>query len=258
MISLFPDRASTQPAERIEPETFDAIDGVDRELRPRQGERPWLMSNMIMSADGATAINGLSGELGGPADFEMFMALRSMCDAIIVGAATVTEEDYQAPGPGSERAQAGRAERGQAPRPRLVIVTGSLSLDPSQRVFADPDNRPLIATVTSAPIERRQALAEVAEIIDLGEDHVALPSLLDELGRRGLDVVMSEGGPSLNGQLIADDLFDEWNLTISPILATGQSRRPAQGPELPQPPAPMTLSRVWQADELLFCRWIRR
>jgi 5-amino-6-(5-phosphoribosylamino)uracil reductase len=70
--------------------------------------------------------------------------------------------------------------------------------------------------------------------------------------------VLSEGGPSLNGQLIAEDLIDEWNLTISPILAGGTSKRPATGQELLPPGLAMALDRVWHQDDLLFCRWIRR
>lgn len=248
MIALYPQAGG--PA-------FAALDAVAAEGRAAAGGRPWVLSNMIASADGATAIGGVSGPLGGPADQEMFTALRAISDAILVGATTAREEDYRPPTGGPDEARAARAGRGQASRPQVVVVTASLSIDADQRLFADPDYRPIVATVTDAPTDRRRALEQVAEVIECGTGRVDLGRVVAELGRRGHGTILSEGGPSLNAQLIADDLIDEWNLTISPILAAGSSRRPAQGTEVPHPGAPMTLSRVWQDDELLFCRWVR-
>ena len=130
---------------------------------------------MISSADGATALDGVSGGLGGPADLEVFVALRSVADAIVVGASTVRLEDYKAPGSGTEPVRAARARRNQASRPLLVIVTASLGLDPDQRLFAEPSYRPLIATVTDAPADRRAALAERADVVECGTGQVDLP-----------------------------------------------------------------------------------
>ena len=237
--------------------TITPLVAVAEEERRHDAERPWVLSNMIASADGATALDGVSGGLGGPADGEVFTALRAVADAIVVGASTVRLEDYRAPTAGSPEVAQARAARGQLPRPQLVIVTASLGLDPEQRSFTEPDYRPLVATVTDAPAERRAALAERADVIECGTGRVDLPRLMAELGRLGHRVVLAEGGPSLNGQLVADDLLDEWNLTISPILAGGDSKRPAQGEPLPHPNASMQLRRVWQADDLLFCRWTR-
>lgn len=248
MISLFPQPGGGP----IQP-----LDAVAAERRLPRPDRAWVMTNMIASADGATAVGGVSGPLGGPADVEMLVAFRSVCDAILVGAATVREEGYRPPGLGSPEARRLRAERGQAERPVIVVVTASLSLEPDLALFSDPDYRPLIVTGASAPADRRAALAPVADVIEVGSDRVDLRRTTTELQRRGLSTVLSEGGPSLNGQLIADDLIDEWNLTIAPLLASGSSKRPSMGPEPLHPEARMRLDRVWHADELLFCRWLR-
>lgn len=248
MISLFP-----RPLD----EPFDPAEAVPTEERPSPEERPWVMTNMIASADGATAVDGVSGALGGSADKAMFMALRSVTDGILVGASTVRQERYRPPSAGDEATGAARAARGQQVRPLLVVVTGSLNLDPELPLFADASYRPLIITVESAPAEQRRRLAAVADVIDVGERRVELPEALAVLRRRQVSVLLSEGGPSLNGQLIADDLIDEWNLSLAPLLAAGSSSRPARGPEPVGPPAKMALSRVWEQDQLLFCRWIR-
>lgn len=235
----------------------DPLTAVAAEDRPRPPDRPWVLTNMIASADGAIAVGGLSGPLGGPADHAVFMALRSVADAIVVGAETVRAERYRAPGAGSDAARRARADRRQAERPLLVVVTSSLSLPTDLPLFDDPGYRPLIVTTTRAPRDRRAALAPVADVIDGGDDRVDLAALLSELDRRGIQIVLCEGGPSLNAQFIADGLVDEWNLTVSNLLAAGSAKRAAQGPQLVGPPAAMALSRVWQADDQLFCRWVR-
>ena len=43
--------------------------------------------------------------------------------------------------------------------------------------------------------------------------------LISELGRRGAQLVLSEGGPHLIGELIGASLLDELFLTVAPQLA---------------------------------------
>lgn len=236
---------------------IDPLHAVAAEDRGPLDGRPWVMTNMIASADGATAVDGRSGELGGPADFAMFKALRAIADVIVVGASTVREERYQVPGTGGDEQQQMRATRGQAPRPLIVIITAGLDLDPTLPLFTEPGYRPLILTGASAPEDRRERLSQVAEVVTAGNDGVDLATAMAELGGRGHRVALAEGGPSLNGQLIAEDLIDEWNLSVSPLLVSGPSDRPAHGRLSGGPPRQMKLARVWMSDDLLFCRWIR-
>lgn len=49
---------------------------------------------MISSADGAMAINGVSGGLGGESDRSVFRHLRSIAQGVLVGAQTVRSESY--------------------------------------------------------------------------------------------------------------------------------------------------------------------
>ena len=50
---------------------------------------------MIESADGAAAVDGLSGGLSGPGDRAVFGVLRALADVILVGAGTAREEKYR-------------------------------------------------------------------------------------------------------------------------------------------------------------------
>lgn len=236
----------------------DPLAALAAEARPAPAARPWVLANMVTTLDGATAIGGVSKPLGGPADKAVFSAIRAVADVVLVGATTVIEEQYRPPRP-SDRVIASRRAQGRTDRLVIAVVTSSLSLPPDLPLFDDPSYRPLILTVATAPREPRVALESVAEIIDVtaaADGRVHLLSALVELHRRGHRQVLSEGGPSLNGQLAAADLIDEWNLTLSPILASGASDRPARGPDVVDPQR-MTLTRLWQGDGLLFGRWVR-
>lgn len=255
----FPDSAAEAgDVERLDEATRVML-RVAAESRQPRTDRPWVFTNMIVAADGATAVDGVSGELGGDGDRMMFRALRAQADVILVGAGTTRAEGYRPPQL-YEAAQGFRRERGQQPRPRLAIVTRSLDLDPDMAIFADdrPETRPLVISSRRSWDERGGDLTERADRIAAGDDEVDLSDALTQLADRGFDRVLCEGGPSLNGRLVSGDLIDEWNLTIAPLLVGGYSTRAAVGSMPGGPPPDMTLDRVWLREDYLFCRWSRR
>jgi 5-amino-6-(5-phosphoribosylamino)uracil reductase len=236
-------------------EVGDVAALIAAEKRPPLPHRPWLLVNMVSSLDGAIAVDGRSGGLGGPADKEVFHALRGVADVILVGAGTVRAESYGPPRP-SEATKTARVARGQAATPRLAIVTRSLDLDGSRRLFQEAPEPPIVITSTAADDERRAALSTSAEILIAGRDQVDLAESLRQLGAQGVSVVLCEGGPALNGDLIAGDLIDEWNLTLSPQLVSGGDGRASRGPTAA--PSGLALRRLLEADGVLRGAWARR
>ena len=72
-------------------------------------------------------------------------------------------------------------------------------------------------------------------------------------GARG---VSCEGGPSLNGSLLAAGLVDEVCVTRSPLLVGGVSARLAVGPEIG--PDRFDLAHLLvDAEQFVFARWVR-
>ena len=96
--------------------------------RPAPAGRPWVMLNMIASVDGAAALEGTSGGLGGEADRALFRELRGLADVVIVASGTVRAEDY-GPARPSESLRAARRDRGQPEAPPIAVISGSLKLD---------------------------------------------------------------------------------------------------------------------------------
>ncbi len=216
---------------------------------------------MVTSLDGGTATAaGVSGDLGDDVDTLVFAALRSVADVVLAGSATVTAERYRPPRADPERAEA-RTARGQQPMPRIAVVSnaGDIDLDLPLFTATDRSSRPIVL-VASGRIEksRRERLAEVADVHDAGDEAVdperALAVLAEAAGAR---IVLCEGGPTLNGLLLAADLVDEWCLTLGPHLVGGDSARAAHGPGI-DPPSAFALHRLWRHDDELLLRYVRR
>lgn len=219
----------------------------------RAAGRPYVVVNMVASADGAISVEGRTESLSSEADRFVFHYLRSLADVILVGAQTVRAEHYGPPRIADAR-QAERVARGQDPVPRIAIVSGSLDLDWSARLFRESPTRPIVLTVDDAPADQLAAAREVADVVVAGSRRVDLPAALKQLDA---GVVLCEGGPTLNGVLAAGDLIDELCLTVAPALVGGDVAAGLLGhariPEL----LPMSLVHALEEDGDLFLRYRR-
>jgi riboflavin biosynthesis pyrimidine reductase len=215
---------------------------------------PWLRMNIISSLDGAATQDGVSAGLGNADDKLVFDTLRLLTDVILVGAGTVRAEGY-----GGVRAEpadaAWRAERGLAAQPALAIVSERLEISPSHPFFTDAVVRPIVVTHAGSPVDRRAALAEVADVLVCGTDAVDLRLMRAELAARGLAQVLCEGGPHLFGALIEAGCVDELCLTLSPMLEGGPAGRIARGGA--QTTRRMSLTHALPAGDMLFLRYTR-
>ncbi len=211
------------------------------------------MLNVVTSVDGSTVVDGVSGPLGTPADKLVFSALRACTDVILAGSNTVTAENYRPPRT-SEEQRSAREQRGQRPKPRIAVVSGSLSFPTDLELFSDPAERPIVLTTEDAPPERLRAVDAVADVIQAGHDgEVDLASALAAL-QPECDLVLCEGGSTLNGHLVAAGLVDEVDVSISAVLAGGHGPRLASGAgDVLQA---MTLAHLWEEDGMLLARYV--
>src|SRR3954467_6460970 len=76
--------------------------------------RPYTFFNFVSTLDGRGALDGSTRPLGGPADLEMLLSLRSVADAGLIGPGTVRAEGYARLVGGGRARGPGRAAR---PRP---------------------------------------------------------------------------------------------------------------------------------------------
>jgi riboflavin biosynthesis pyrimidine reductase len=231
-------------------EPLDLLPSLFAEGRGTSG-RPWVMLNMVESVDGATAVGGSASGLNDEDDRTLFLALRSVADVVMMGAQTVRSENL-GPVAMSDEMMDHRRAAGLEGEPTLVILTRSLDIDPEHRVFSDQARRPTILTSVDADPGGVAALSRVADVVQV--EVVDGRSIVDALG--GASVILCEGGPTVNSQLVNAGVVDEINLTVAPMLAMGQSKRIASGPVL-DPPLPLVLDRVWTGERSLFLRYLR-
>lgn len=223
--------------------------------RPAQGGRPWLALDMVASVDGATALAGRSGRLGSDTDRRVFFALRAVADVVLVGAGTARAEHYGPPVL-SPALQEARVAEGRPPLPRLAMASGRLDLDWDAPLFTATPTRPLVITSAAAPAALLAEARAVADVIVAGEATLDLGVAMAALAASGAAVVVCEGGPTLNGSLLAEGLVDEVCLTVAPLLASGSSHRLVTGTELAAPTR-LRLARILEEDDELFLRYVR-
>ncbi len=212
--------------------------------------RPWVMLNMVESVDGATAVGGGATGLNDADDRALFLALRSVADVVMMGAQTVRSEKL-GPVRMTEEMMSHRDAAGFEGEPTMVILTRSLAIEADHRVFSDPERRPTILTGVDADLAKVEQLSQVADVVQAESlDGHGIVGALD-----WASVILCEGGPTLNSHLVASGVVDEIDLTLSPMVAMGESKRIASGPAL-EPPQEMKLDRALLGDRSLFLRYL--
>ncbi len=240
-------------------------DCSDRPDLPRLYAYPdgqWLRANMVSTADGAASLNGVTQGISSAADRRVFALLRTLCDVILVGAATVREEKYK---PARPRELWAHLRDGRPPTPPIAVVSRRLDLDPaSPLVTAAPAHaRTIVITTADSPADRRAELARHADVVIAGEKTVDFKLAVTALADRGHRGMLAEGGPHLLAQLVEAGLLDELCLTLGPLMAGPGAARIVAGAPLPgtgsaSQPLPLTLAHVLENDSFLLCRYTRK
>lgn len=212
----------------------------------------WVRANMVSTLDGAaTGPDARTASISSTADKAVFGVLRGLADVVLVGAGTARAEGYSLP-----RAAAGfadrRAQRRQAPAPRLAVVTRSGEL-PAGTDTGDPGAEPLVVTCASADLRRLRGRFGTDRVLVSGEDRVDPAVAVAQLAARGLHRVLLEGGPQLLADFVATGRLDELCLTLSPLMVGGDGPRLTAGPD---GRLPFRLAHLVEADGTLLTRWL--
>jgi riboflavin-specific deaminase-like protein len=215
-------------------------------------DRPYTIANFVESADGRAAFHGLSRELSDPGDREMFHGLREHVDAILVGTGTLRAERYGRLVRDPARRQR-RAASGLHPEPLACVFSRGGNVPTDIPLFDEPAAR--VVVFTPAQIDLAGLAAQV-EMVQLDPGEFTLTTMMRRL-RSAYDVrsLLCEGGPTMFGALLQEDLVDELFLSLAPKL-TGGGRSPGitSGPSLMEM---RQLSLVWaiEFDSSLYLRY---
>jgi riboflavin-specific deaminase-like protein len=259
-----PAHGRSMPAEQSAPAHGQSVPAQEQSPQAQESStqrpaavRPRVLLNMASTLDGRATLGGKSGAIGNRADRELFHALRTVVDAVLVGAGTVRVERYRQLVRDDE-ARALRRARGLAEEPLACIVSARLALEGDIPLLDTPGARVVILTPSQASLPAGRA-AQIEYVRTAREGRLDLAAALSELRARfGVRSVLCEGGPHLNGQLLAAGVVDELFLSLAPKLAGGdassEALRIVTGVDL-EPPVELALLSALEAEGDLFLRY---
>jgi 5-amino-6-(5-phosphoribosylamino)uracil reductase len=179
--------------------------------------RPYTLLSCGMSLDGY--LDDATDErllLSNDADFDRVDEVRSGSDAILVGAATVRNDDPRLQVRSAERVARRRAA-GRPAQPLKVTVTNRAKLDPEARFFAVGSGPKLVYCASDTVDMATEHLSSVATVVDAGRP-VELRGVCEDLFARGVRRLMVEGGGEVHTQVLTEGLADELQLVVAPIF----------------------------------------
>lgn len=208
---------------------------------------PYVIINMVSSVDGRiAAAEGGASRIGSVVDRRAMRVLRAKADAVMIGAGTLR----------AERLSLGLDETSTGPQPIGVVISNSGEVPLESNLISNAGQRILVlvprggATPSSETTHHLAAPATSSGAIDL---EGALRLLRSEFA---VNLLLVEGGPSLNHALVSAELADELLVTLAPKLLDGESDTPAtllSGSALP--PTDLRLLHAYLAGDELFLRY---
>jgi 5-amino-6-(5-phosphoribosylamino)uracil reductase len=211
--------------------------------------QPQLRLVLAVSLDGRLApAGGGAAQLGGRGDRRVLEEALAWADGCLIGARTLRLHGSTCLIHGGDLLEQ-RRRQGRFPQPVAVVVSRSGVFDPQLRFFAQPLQRWLLqpsplATPDSPTFERVELLTSWRQ---------ALATLADA----GLQRLVLLGGAELAGQLLQENLVEQLQLTVCPLLLGGtHSWLPQAG--LPSPDRWRLLEHRRLEGEELLLRYGRR
>jgi diaminohydroxyphosphoribosylaminopyrimidine deaminase/5-amino-6-(5-phosphoribosylamino)uracil reductase len=184
---------------------------------------PYVIWKFAASLDGkVAATDGTSRWISGEEARADAHRLRGWADAILIGAGTAIADDP---------ALTVRDPTYRGRPPVRVVVDAAGRVQPAGALFDDRAPT-LVATTDRAPVERREAWrAAGAEVVvfEAEDGQVPLAALLADLGKRDVQGVLLEGGPTLAWSAVEARLVDAVVAYLAPVLVGGATAPGALG-----------------------------
>lgn len=201
------------------------------DLPPAPSDRPYVILNMVMSADGKVVVEGTEQGIGSKVDQRLMRELRVNADVVLNGASTLRASGTSSR-LGDEALEAIRIERGKPRCPIAATLSRSGNL-PLDRVFFTARDFPAVVYVSDAVPRDRLAKIEATGrpvvILPAGGE---VPAMLASMRRDlGAEVLLLEGGPTTNAEFWRLGFVDEYFLTLGPVIVAGRDTlTAAEGP----------------------------
>ncbi|MBW1597928.1 dihydrofolate reductase family protein [Streptomyces sp. JJ38] len=218
--------------------------------------RPYVLLSVATSIDGH--IDDTSSArllLSNGEDFDRVDEVRAGSDAILIGAGTMRADNPRLLVNSPDR-RAARAAAGKPEYPLKVTISGSGDLDRDLKFWHHGGEK--VAYTTDAAEEKlSERLAGLADVVSTGQD-LDFGAVLDDLGARGIERLMVEGGGQIHTGFLSADLVDEIHLAVAPLVVGDADAprflHPADYPW--ESTRRMKLAEVRQIGDVVFMRYL--
>jgi len=192
-------------------------------------DRPYIFLNMIMSLDGKAVVEGTEQGLGSKVDQRLMRELRVNADVVLNGANTLRASGTSSR-VGDPLLEQVRVARDKSPNPIAAVVSGTGDLPLERTFFTANDFDAVVYLSRSASKENRAAIkATGRRVFDIPARN-PWPSLLNHVRTElGAEVLLVEGGPTINAQLFRLGLVDEYFVTLGPVVVGGRETKTPVG-----------------------------
>ncbi len=184
--------------------------------------RPWTIAKWAQTLDGRIATrDGQSKWISNDRSRKVVHQIRARVDAVMVGIGTALADDPLLTARGIKRTAIARVAR-------RVVVDPDARLSLSSQLIATLDQAPLTLAVRQSRVTGDAATRlrdRGVEILALPDDpadpgHLSLAPLLEHLAKQHAATnVLVEGGATLTGTLLRQQLVDEVVVFVAPTLA---------------------------------------
>jgi diaminohydroxyphosphoribosylaminopyrimidine deaminase/5-amino-6-(5-phosphoribosylamino)uracil reductase len=184
--------------------------------------RPLVLLKAAMTLDGKVATRtGDSQWISGEASRARAHRWRAESDAVAVGIGTVVADDPML---------TARVE-GVGRQPTRVVFDSEARLPLESALVQSAGETPALLLCSRAASRTRTEALEAAGVepivVSGGNEPERVDSALEELGSRGIQSLLLEGGPHLAGAFLEAGEVDEARVFVAPLLAGGRAARTA-------------------------------
>jgi diaminohydroxyphosphoribosylaminopyrimidine deaminase/5-amino-6-(5-phosphoribosylamino)uracil reductase len=185
--------------------------------------RPFVHLKLAVSLDGKIATRtGDSRWITGPEARRRVHELRHAYDAILVGAGTIAKDDPLL------------TDRSGLPRRRplvRVVLNDKVRLSPASKLATTTSEAPVVlfGRMSGRDVTDSQGHLTDKRVEIVSSDPSDLWSVLGELGRRSIQSVLVEGGPTVAGAFIDAGLVNKATFFIAPKIIGGSAAPGAVG-----------------------------
>ncbi|MBV9575146.1 MAG: bifunctional diaminohydroxyphosphoribosylaminopyrimidine deaminase/5-amino-6-(5-phosphoribosylamino)uracil reductase RibD, partial [Gammaproteobacteria bacterium] len=187
-------------------------------------KRPFVIAKWAMSLDGKTITHpNDSNIISCAAAREHAHQTRQQVDAILIGANTASRDNPQL----TVRYP---VHQETFKHPLRIVLSSKALLSPHLKLLDGslPGKTLLATTAQINPVLHKKLIQQNIEVLILPAEKsgkINLLNLLDELGKREITSLLVEGGMNVHQQFIQDNLVNQFQIYIAPVMITSLSQK---------------------------------